>query len=115
MKNNSENTITKGAWFVEKNAHKAFELPMYEIESEDKNTTQWIAQVLAERDDNGNGLANAEHIVKCVNSHDELVAALRQAMQYLFEETIVSSHPHFFKHANEVLKKANAELFPVTS
>jgi hypothetical protein len=27
--------------------------------------------------------ANAEHIVKCVNSHDELLEALKQALSYI--------------------------------
>jgi hypothetical protein len=34
----------------------------------------WIADCRT-----GNGSANAEHIVRCVNAHDELVAALRKA------------------------------------
>jgi hypothetical protein len=29
--------------------------------------------------------ANAEHIVKCVNAHDELVAALKQNMTCLYK------------------------------
>lgn len=48
------------------------------------------------------GAANAAHIVKCVNLHDELVEALKQAY------AVSRAHNYFDIDIEETLKKAGA-------
>lgn len=46
--------------------------------------------------------ANAAHIVKCVNMHDELVEALKQAY------AVCRAHDYFDSDIEDALKKAGA-------
>lgn len=64
--------------------------------------------------DQGLQQANAAHIVKCVNLHDELVEALRECNEAL--KLHADQYPHMVKgythdafiNSNEALKKAGA-------
>lgn len=61
--------------------------------------------------------ANAAHIVRCVNSHDALVAALELARDYINDESIahaVTNHPKrptrtLLMELNDALKLARGE------
>lgn len=61
------------------------------------NTTHGVAPILSCNPEFPNAKANAEYIVRCVNAHDALVAALRDvlslipAMQYFDDPRIVSA------------------------
>lgn len=62
----------------------------------EKNGSQTIAET---RNLQGNAKANAAHIVKCVNLHDELVEA--------FEHALYKAYPVMLpKHLKDLLKRA---------
>lgn len=65
-----------------------------------------IAHVV--NDQHNNVEANAEHIVKCVNLHDELVKVLRDCLNYIettYDESDGDSPPDCFIKAGNLLHR----------
>lgn len=72
--------------------------PIAECRVSPISTSIWCKAPYADEGD-----ANASHIVKCVNMHDELVEALKEASVYLPEH-----HGPVIIKVREALKKAGA-------
>lgn len=83
--------------------------------------TPWHNKYYYIYDENGNDIAdsissksfglseaNAAHIVKCVNMHDELVEALKVSNEKLYNLLFDGEDHPLIKANNEALKKAGA-------
>lgn len=57
------------------------------------------------------GHTDAAHIVKCVNSHDDLVAALKEAHRALWDEQVESATG--LPHLDDVVEKIEKALADV--
>lgn len=68
-----------------------------------------FAMVMSYGEEQKKAQANAAHIVKCVNMHDELVKALKNAREELEEYESSLNHENYNNPSlNEVLKKVGA-------
>lgn len=56
---------------------------------------------------NTTSVKTAELIVRAVNSHEELISALKQALEYVKEQ---GQKPYFIRHAESIIAKATGEV-----
>jgi len=122
---------TKGKWTLKDGANNLYRQTIendpgcfeaycqchYTIYGSKPHQSQFIADIIVESSDEG--LANAQRICQCVNSHDALVAALKYAQDFIAGK-ISNAKPDVpvaikiltetIKEAKEVLKQAESEM-----
>lgn len=72
-------------WNASQHGFIAIERVMPAPAGSSQRVVQWIAKVLYDKEFHGQAVADAEFIVKCVNSHEALLEAAKKAFRELNE------------------------------